>query len=186
MSLFKTYGIVLKTTKVKENDFLLDVFCYDYGKLKLKTTKSKTIKTLDIGYILNFEIDVQKQNKIHEIKNIKIKNEFDYLNKNYLIIIKYLELLKIINDKCPLGMPIFEIFNILNEINLTKNITEEKIIFSQLKILNILGVLKQENNNEKIQKVLSFVNKESIKNILKLKGLSEDEKKILEKIIKLS
>jgi hypothetical protein len=55
------------------------------------------------------------------------------------MIFEYLELLKIVNEKCPFFLPIFEIFNVLNEVNtLEKNITIEKIIFAKLKILNIL------------------------------------------------
>jgi hypothetical protein len=54
------------------------------------------------------------------------------------MIFEYLELLKIVNEKCPFFLPIFEIFNVLNEVNALENITTEKIIFAKLKILNIL------------------------------------------------
>lgn len=176
MSIFKTSWIILKIVKQKESEFLLDVFSYEYWKIKLKAKISKTLKNLDTWYIINFEVNVKKENQIHEIKNIKIKNEFSYLNKDYETIIKYLELIKIVNDKCPFSLPIFEIFNILNEVNILENITSEKVIFAKLKLLNILWLLKIENKNPKIQKILSFIWKESIKNILKLKGLNEEEK----------
>lgn len=184
MSLFKTSGLVLKIQSVKETEFLFDVFTSNYGKLKLKSKKSKKEKSLDIGYIIDFEVNVKKQNSIHEIKNIKIKNEFSYTNKDYTTLLDYLELIKIVIDKCPLNLPIYEIYNILNEVNSFENITDEKIIFAQLKILNILWVLKIDNKEPKIQKILSFIQKESIKNILKLKGLTPEDKKDLQVLVK--
>lgn len=117
---------------------MFDVFTSNYGKLKLKSKKSKKEKSLDIGYIIDFEVNVKKQNSIHEINNIKIKNEFSYTNKDYTTLLDYLELIKIVMDKCPLNLPIYEIYNILNEVNSFENITDEKIIFAQLKVLNIL------------------------------------------------
>lgn len=184
MSIFKTSWVILKISSIKETEFLFDVFSYDYGKIKLKAKKSKKEKNLDVWYIINFEVNVKKENSIHDIKNVKIKNEFDYLWKNYEIIFEYLELLKLIDEKCPLNMPIYEIFNILNEINNFENITSEKIFFSKLKVFNILWFLPEEHKDQKIQKILSFIGKESIKNILKLKWLDEEIKKDLKSIVK--
>lgn len=183
MSIFKTSWILLKIKQIKENEFLLDVFSYDYWKIKLKIKKNKSQKSLDIWFIINFEINTKKENDIHQIKNIKIKNEFDYINKSYEIIIEYLELLSIINEKCPLNLPIFEIFNILNELHNLKNITSEKIIFAKLKVFAILWILDTQIQDEKIKKILSFISKESIKNIFKLKWLNDNEKNILKNIL---
>jgi recombinational DNA repair protein (RecF pathway) len=36
MSLFKTKAIILKISKVKEKDFIYDIFTYDYGKIKVQ------------------------------------------------------------------------------------------------------------------------------------------------------
>ncbi len=183
MSIFKTSWVILKISLLKETEILFDVFSYDYWKLKLKAKKSKKEKNLDVWYIINFEVNVKKENHIHEIKNIKIKSEFDYLWKDYETIFEYLELLKWIDEKCPFGMPIYEIFHILQEINNFENITSEKILFSQWKILHILWLLPGEHKNEKIQKILSFISKESIKNILKLKWLDEKTKVDLKNVL---
>lgn len=94
MSLFKSSGIILKITSLKENEFLFDVFTYEYGKLKLKAKKTKKEKNLDLGYIINFEVNVKKENTIHEIRNIRIKNEFSYSDTSYEMIYEYLYLLK--------------------------------------------------------------------------------------------
>lgn len=166
-------------SSIKETEFLFDVFSYDYGKLKLKAKKSKKEKNLDVWYIINFEVNVKKENTLHDIKNIKIKSEFDYLWKNYEVILEYLELLKVVDKKCPYHMPMYEIYNIFHEINYFQNISDEKLLFGHLKILHILWILPQEHKNIRIQKILSFVIKESIKNILKLKWLDEEAKKEL-------
>lgn len=183
MSIFKTSWVIIKINSIKNNEFLFDIFSYDYWKIKLKAKKSKKEKSLDIWYIINFEVNVKKENSIHEIKNVKIKNEFDYLNKDYQTIFEYLEILKILNYQCPLNMSIPEIYNILNEINNFENITEEKLIFSKLKILFILWILKIDNEDKNIEKILSFISKESIKNVLKLKWLDEKTKIKLKNIL---
>jgi len=48
MSIFKTSAVLLKINQIKESEFLLDVFSYDYGKIKLKIKKSKSQKSLDL------------------------------------------------------------------------------------------------------------------------------------------
>lgn len=184
MSVFKTFWIILKVQKIKENDFFLDLFCYDYWKIKLKAKKTKDFKNLDIWYNINFEIDVKKQNSIHEIKNIKIKNDFNYINKEYSVLIQYLDIVKLLIEKLPNHEPVYEIYNVLNEINNYKNITEEKLIFSKLKLLNILWVLNIHNSDLNIQKILSFISKESISNVLKLKWLDEKTLSLIKNMIK--
>lgn len=183
MSLFKSSGIILKISSLKENEFLFDVFTYEYGKLKMKTKKSKKEKNLDVWYIINFEVNVKKENTIHEIRNIKIKSEFDYNNKNYDTIYEYLFLLKNISDRCPYNMPIYEIYNIVYSLYQLEYISEEKIIFSHLKILSILWILNENSNNSVVKKILSFIWKESIKNILKLKWLDESLKNELKTLL---
>jgi len=176
MSIFKISWIILKIWNLKENEFLFEIFTFEYWKIKLKFKKNKKEKTLDLWYIIDFEVNIKKELSINEAKNIKIKNEFSYLNKDYETIIEYLELLKIINEKCPLNMPIFEIYNLVFQINELENITNEKLIFAKLKLLNILWILFLENKNQQIQKILSFIAKESIKNILRLNWLNIENK----------
>lgn len=183
MSLFKSSGVIVNIFTSSEKEFLFDIFSYEYGKLKLKAKKTKKEKSLDVWYLINFEVNVKKENSIHEIKNIKIKNEFFYNDKNYEVIFAYLQVLEIINKKFPYSLPIYEIYNILSEINEYKNITEEKLIFSQCKLLSILWILPEKHKNISIEKILSFISKESINNILKLKWLDENLKNELKKII---
>ena len=63
-------------------------------------------------------------------------------------------------------------------------LNEEKLIFAQLKIISNLWLLNIENNDLTIKKILSFVQKNSILDILKLKWLNEDLKTTLKQIIK--
>lgn len=184
MFIYKTSWVILKITKLRENFILLDIFSYDYWKVKFKTKYTKKEKTLDIWYVVNFEITVKKENSINEIKNIKITKEFDYNNKDYEIILEYLTLLKLIYDKSVENNPIYEVFNIVSFLNDDKDITQIKIILSQIKIISIFWTLNIENKNQTIKKILSFISKESIKNILRLTWINEDLKLELKQLIK--
>ncbi|MBW7954365.1 recombination protein O N-terminal domain-containing protein [Candidatus Gracilibacteria bacterium] len=184
MSIFKTSGIVLKINKLKDNEFLIYVFSYDYGKLNLKVNLSKNKKSLDIGYIINFEIYNKKELNISEVKNIKILKEFNYDNKSYEIIILFLNLLKYIFDETAFNNPVYEIYNIIYFLNNYDEITTQKVILSHLKIKNILGLLNIDSTNQDIRKILYFVSKENIKNIFRLEKLNIEILKDLEKLIK--
>ena len=63
-------------------------------------------------------------------------------------------------------------------------LNEEKLIFAQLKIISNLWLLNIENNDLTIKKILSFIQKNSILDILKLKWLNDELKNILKQIIK--
>jgi recombinational DNA repair protein (RecF pathway) len=78
MTLFKTKAIILKISKVKDKDFIYDIFTFDYGRIKVQKKEHKKEKTMDLGYIINCEIETKEQRDIHKIKNIKIKSEFRY------------------------------------------------------------------------------------------------------------
>jgi hypothetical protein len=184
MSIFKTSWVILRINKIKENEEIATIFTESYWKLNLKLKKSKKEKSIDLGYIVNFEINVRKENSINEIKNIKIKNEFEYNKKSYGIILEYLEILNLIEKNSPLNMNINWIFEIISKINLYNNINIEKLLFSKAKLLNIFWILKSENSNENIKKVLSFIEKNHIDNILKLSWLRDFELDILKKLLK--
>lgn len=185
MSLFKTTWIILKKKSLKENEDFLVVFTNEYWKLNLKAKKTKKEKSLDLGYIINFEVNVKWENNINEIRNIKIKNELNYNNYDYKIIYEYLNILNLVEKNCPLNMQNHWIFEIFNKINSYEIITFEKLLFLKAKILNLLWILKVENKNENIKKVLLFIEKNPIDNILKLKWLNEDEINLLEDLLKI-
>lgn len=183
MSIFKASWIILKKTKLKENEEIVTVFTSEYWKLVLKNKISKRQKNLDLWYIINFEINVKKENQINGILNSKIKNEFQYNNKDFSLIIEYLELIKFIENFTPLNMQILWIYEIFYKINDHKNLTFEKIIFSKIKILSLLWILKnEENNNEIVKKIINFILKNSIDEILKLSWVDEKNLAILKKI----
>jgi hypothetical protein len=184
MSLFKTTWIILKKKSLKENEDFLVVFTDEYWKINLKAKKTKTEKSLDFWYIINFEVSVKWENNINKIRNIKIKNELNYNKYDYKIIFEYLNILSFIEKNCPLNMQNHWIFEILNKINSYDELTFEKLLFAKAKILNILWILKTENQNENIKKVLLFIEKNSIENILKLKWLSDDDIILFENMLK--
>jgi hypothetical protein len=58
-------------------------------------------------------------------------------NKSFVVLNNYLILLSIVLNKIPKGNPIYEIFNLLEIINTTKNISETQLILAKLKIISI-------------------------------------------------
>lgn len=183
MSIFKASWIILKKTKLKENEEIITMFTNEYWKLILKNKISKRQKNLDLWYIINFEISVKKENQINEILNPKIKNEFQYNNKDFSLIIEYLELIKFIENFTPLNMQIIWIYEIFYKINEYKNLTYEKIVFSKVKLLSLLWILKtDENDDETVKKVINFILKNNIDNILKLSWIEEKSLYLLKKI----
>lgn len=182
MSVFKSVWIILKIED-REKQYFLTIFTQEFWKIKVVSKKAKLQKTLDIWYNINYEIIVKKSNSLNTILNINIKNQFNYNKFNYEIILEYLNLIKIIYNFCPLNHKINWIYEIVNELNSFKNITEEKIIFLQLKILNVLWILNTNNDNLKIQKILLFIQNNNIWNILKLKWLKLWDKQELKQII---
>lgn len=182
MSIFKTKWIIIKIDKIAKNDFLYTIFSYDYWKIKANKKIAKKEKILDIGYMINFEIETKKDITIHKIRNIKILSSFDYEKKSFLLINNFLELIALILKNSPEWMPISEIYNILDYINNYKKLTEEKILLAKLKITNILWNLPIDSNDKITEKILKFIHKNNIKEIFKLKWIEDEQKKILENI----
>jgi hypothetical protein len=183
MSCFKTKWIILKKQKIKDKDFLYTIFTKDYWKILCNKKISKKEKTLDLWYIINFEILTKEEKSIHKVRNIKIKSEFNPTDKDFNMIHTYLKILALINNKIPKWNPIYEIFNIITYINNYKKIDNTKLILSILKIHSILWELWENNNNQTISKILKFINKNPIDNIFKLSWINKNLEKELDWII---
>ncbi len=168
MSNFKTKAVILKISKVKDRDFVYDIFTYDYGRIKVQKKELKKEKSLDLGYIINCEIETKETRDIHKIKNIKIKSEFRCDGKDYATINEYLKIIWTMYHKLPEWLVFKDIFELVEEINDKKNLDEIKLILSRLKIINLLWELKIDSNDEIIWKILKFINNNKIKDILKL------------------
>lgn len=186
MSIFKSQWIIIKIKKLEEKNTLYTILTSDYWKILCNKKLNLREKTLDLGYLINFEIEVKWWLNIHNIKNIKILEEFNSLWKKYSTIENFLILLKIVHLKLPEKLVNIEIFNTLKEIIKYKKLNSSKLILSQLKILDILWLLNIENKNMIIKKILNFINKNKIENILKLtwidNNLENDLKNIVSKI----
>jgi recombinational DNA repair protein (RecF pathway) len=48
MAIFKTKAIILKISKVKDKDFIYDIFTFDYGRIKVQKKEHKKEKSLDL------------------------------------------------------------------------------------------------------------------------------------------
>ena len=180
MSIFKSKGIILKIEKIKAWEFLYTIFTRDYWKIKCNKKLAKSEKTLDLWYLVNFEITTKENVSIHKIRNIKILSEFSRDNKTFSELNSYLIILSIINNKTPNWTPIYELFDLLELINSYKDVDEIKLILTRLKISAIFWELNENNSNETVSKILKFINSNKIERILKLTGISEELKKELE------
>lgn len=188
MSIFKTQWVILKIKKQEEKNNLYTIFTADYWKILTSKKLVLKEKTLDLGYLINFEIEVRQWVNIHKIKNIKIIWEFNSFWKQYSIIHSFLELLNIVNTKLPEKLTHLEIYNTLETLikyeNLTWNeLSNQRIILIQLKLLQLLWTLDIEHKNTTIKKILHYINKNRAGEILKLTGISEEIEKVLEKIV---
>ncbi|MDD3646420.1 MAG: recombination protein O N-terminal domain-containing protein [Candidatus Gracilibacteria bacterium] len=191
MSIFKTSGVIIKIDKVGIKDFVYTIFTCDYGKIKANKKLASKEKTLDLGYIINFEIETKENRNIHKIRNIKIKSEFLNKNRSFSEINSYLVLLSTILKKIPDGVPVMEVYDIVEKITILPPPSGEKIatsieikqILATLKVIDIAGELDLKHRNETISRILRFINANKIDSILKLSGIDENTKKELESLL---
>lgn len=184
MSIFKTKWIVLKIHKIKPWEFLYTIFTKDYWKIICNKKISKKEKTIDLWYLINFEITTKENTSIHKIRHIKILSEYNTQNKSFSEINTYLELLSIVHNKIPKWSPIYEVFNLLEIITIDKNINETKLVLAKFKVISIFWELNENenDNNITISKILKFINCNKINKILLLTWINEDLLKILKNI----
>ncbi len=182
MSLFKTQAVILNQKKIKDKNFIYNIFTKDFWKISVNKKYSSKEKNLDIWYIINCEIDSNNKTNIHKIRNIKIKYEFLSKKRNFWEINNYLEILSHILKNLPVWIVSQEIYDIIEQINKYEKIDEIKLILAKIKIKNILWELNINNKDIKISKILKFINQNNIKMILKLTWIDDNTKKNLEKI----
>jgi len=181
LSVFKDKWIILKIEKIKDKDLLYTIFTNQYWKIRANKRFSKTEKSLDLWYIINFEIITRENISIHKIRNIKISSEFNIKkDKNFSELNQYLSILWKIFRELPDWINHSEIFNIIEKINKLEKIDETKLILAKLKIESIIWHLNITHKNEIISKILKYISNSPIENILKLTWINEELKKELE------
>ncbi len=188
MSIFKTQWIILKIKKQEEKNNLYTIFTSDYWKILTSKKLVLKEKTLDLWYLINFEIEVKEWVNIHKIKNIKISWEFNSFWKPYSIIHSFLESLNIVTTKLPEKLAHLEVFHTLETLvkyeKVTSNtLTQQKIILIQLKILDLLWTLNIEHDDVTVKKILLYIHKNKSGEILKLVWISKEVEKKLDEII---
>jgi len=183
MSIFKTSWVILKVEKSINKDFIYTIFSVDYWKIKAVKKISKKEKTLDLWYVINFEVEVKKDISIHKIKSIKIKSEFLDKDKSFDILNNYLILLAKIEKNMIFWIVNKDVFNLIKTVNIYEKINEEKLILTSLKVKHLLWEMATINDNIYVSKILKFVQNNPIDIILKLKNIDEDIKEILKKLI---
>jgi len=184
LSIFKTKWIILKINKISQKNILYTVFTADFWKININKKLSKKEKMIDLWYNINFEIIEKKNENISKMKNVKIISSFNYENKNFENIQNYLSTIAYVLKNTPNWVPILEIYNILGIINKRETLSNEKFLLINLKIKNILWILNPNSPNKIIFKILNFINKNNIKEILKLTWLNWELIKELENKLK--
>jgi recombinational DNA repair protein (RecF pathway) len=182
LSIFKTKWIILKISKIKEQEFLYTIFTKEYWKIRCNKKLSKKEKNLDLWYIVNFEITTKENISIHKIRNIKIISEFNSENKKFNELNLYLTILSIILNKTANWLPIFELYDLTEMLNKIENMDEIKLILIKLKVISIFWELNENHNNQTISKILKFINQNKIDRIIKLTWINDEIKKELELI----
>lgn len=183
MLIFKSSWIILKIHKVNEKDFLYTIFTQEYGKIMCQKKYSKTEKSLDIWYLIQFEIETKEDKKVHKMRNIKILSDFAPANKSFDVLQNYLELLAMILKNTPEWVQAYWIIDIVEFIHKYEEITADKLLLSKLKLLHIFGTLPYDHQNETIHKTLKFVHNKPISELFKLWTIPEDIKKDLEELL---
>lgn len=182
MSIFKTKWVVLKIHKINTWEFLYTIFTREYWKIICNKKLSKKEKALDLWYLINFEIITKDEITIHKIKNIKILSEFSRDNKSFYQLNTYLIILALILNKTTKWLAIYELFDLLETVNLITNINEIQLILIRLKIISIFWELNEHNSNQTISKILKFINSNKVDRVIKLTWINENIKKELEVI----
>ncbi len=183
MSFFKTKWVILAVKKKEWDETIYTFFSFEYGKILIQKKKKIREKPLDIGYVIQCEVVTQDGKSIHKVKNLKIKSQFLYEQREFRIINEYLTLIALIKKLTPDGVPIREIYKVISSLHKLKEISEENIILWELKTLNILGLLKWENENPLIQKLLKFIDQNSVDTIYKLRWIDESLRKELKSLV---
>lgn len=183
MHIFKIKGIVLQIQKSGKEENILTVFSEEYGKIKVQKKAKTKEKPLDIGYVFSCEIIQKEKQDIHTIRNIKIKENFEYQDKSYESITLYLEFIWCILKHSPNWVQVKEIYKIAEHINSIHDISNQELILWKLKILNIFWLLPDTyEENPTIQKILKFIHGNKFEKIVRLEKLEENILKILQKI----
>ncbi len=180
MSIFKTKWIILKIQKINNWEFLYTIFTKEYWKIKCNKKLSKKEKTIDLWYIVNFEITTKENSSIHKIRNIKILSEFLVENKSFKELNVYLTILAIILNKTPNWLPISELFELVEILNNFVNIDLILLNLIRLKTISIFWELNENHKNNIVAKILKFININKIDRILKLTWINESIEKELE------
>lgn len=113
------------------------IFTQEYGKIFCQKKFSKREKTLDIGYMIQVEIETKEDKKVHKMRNIKILSDFSPLTRDFTLLQNYLEMLAMILKLSPDGLQIYQVLNIVEIIHEYENISEEKLLLAKLKLAQI-------------------------------------------------
>lgn len=168
MSLFKSKWIILGIKRKEAEGDIYTFFSFEFGKILVQKKKKQREKSLDIGYIINCEIETNEKKTLHRIKNIKIKYEFHTEWKDFSLIFEFLQLIALIKRLSPDGVPIPEIYQICSKLHKLKEISYSKLLLAKLKVLDIHWILWESPQDMDIKKIIKFIRENNIETIYRL------------------
>ncbi len=172
MHYFKTEWIILSKKRQSEKEVLYRILFKEYGILHVKKMRKTREKEFDIWYIISCEIITHKNSKdsIPSITNIKIRDFFRPQEKKYNEIIEFLTSINAIIKCLPQWLPHTELYH-LWEYMLSRQdeLTPLSHILLRLKIQCYNGELTWDHSDPNIKKILRFVQKWTVSDILRLK-----------------
>ena len=150
------YVISIFTKYRKSWNKRFSVNCKYIKKIFCQKKISSREKTLDLWYLIHFEVETQEHRKVHKMRHIKIMSEFWLVEKTFAQIQNYLQLIALVHKQAPDGVPIFQILEIFTEIHAYENISAQKLLLARGKISAIFWLLPENIWSEITQKILKF------------------------------
>lgn len=143
-TLHKTQGILLKETMLANDDVILDVFTYDFGRLTIfvsKLQRSKK-KRAEIDFFRLLDLELSEKNHYYKLRSVSTKKvfhafskEYDLINQGFLFLVRLQKVLpeaKPLEDVFLLLCRVFEVLDAENKTIFMIYLRMQTLIFSGL------------------------------------------------------
>ena len=185
MNFFKSEWIILSLKKINEKEVLYKVFFREYGKIVVKKQKKNREKNLDVWYRVSCEIITYEDSKniLPSITNVKILSFYITERKTYREIEWYLKTLAYLEKQLPEWLSHTEIYDMIPYLHKETHLTQISYLLFRLKILSFSWYIEIIDEEAILSRVVRFIEKNSIEEILKLKEIPSNIEKKLEKLL---
>ena len=182
MNFFKSEWIVLSIKKINEKEILYKIFFREYGKVIVKKQRKTREKSLDIWYRISCEVITYSGSKniFPSIWNIKILSYFKIEWKKYSDIEWYLKTIAYLDKQVPEWLPHIDIYDIMCSLHMYDSLQQISYLLIRIKILSYSWDIDIWESEITLHKVICFIERNSIDQILRLQKIPADIEKKLE------